>query len=628
MVAEHEVRRLRQYSVGDLALTADFSNEISSDGIEGVAGPGDASRVIVHTGERIVLLVDGEVAEREVTTGPRLGNRIVAVSDTTAYTWFDFRLLVITLSPSGIESTSPQTRLGNYQRLKIEDDLIIHGDQAISRTTFESRRATEFEQAISDPVSPFRYLIGSINVRDAVKVFDSESGDLVIDRPQGCSAPEFGEYQRTNIDGLVGEGLLVAVDARPGRRGPLAVADIVVACGSYGEFTPVQPDRVYDTRRQNAEPGAGRPLEAGTTRRIEIHGDGGVPEDGVESVVLNVTAVRQRGTGGQSNFITVWSAGFEQPTTANINIANGETVGNMVTVSTAAGGFVDVYSNAGTVDLTVDVMGYFAGSLGDRGARFTSMVPERILDSRLTGQRLGRSDRIEIDLYGELDANGSVNGIRRSETVAAVMNISAVDPTAKGFYRVFRSGGRLPDASSTNFGAGTNTARTVTVPLAAGRFELQNELGSSDVIIDVVGLYVESVSADQSGRFVGLVPFRELDTRAEAIFGGDGRMDEDSAISVGGFVEGVTVVTNLTAIRPTRLGYLSTGPWIGPKSFRTLDDTSSLNFSAGVIIANQAIIRPSTEMAEIAVYNGISRTHVTLDVYGFYTGPGNEFLFE
>ncbi len=621
---------LLRYSVDDLGFDRDYSGQFPELDFVGVAGvPGDSLREVIHTSNRVVLMIDGNVADEEVAVERANGvRRIIAVDDSLAYAETVNGLAELRMSSSGIESLTMKATFAVSDRFRIVGDLAISGEVATSLLDFSTRRATQFERALPDPELPYRYFIDASGFTTAVKVFDDD-GNVVIDRPGGCSSRAFEFVDQPNTDGFVGNGLFVEVLSYGLNSSiPVAVTDLLTACGAYGEFTAVQPDRVYDTRRGNSEPGAGRPLRAGSTTRVKIHDDGGVPATGVESVVLNVTAVRQRDVGRGSNYITVWPAGFERPSTASLNLADDETVGNMVTISTAADGFVDVYSNAGTVDLTVDVMGYFSSSLGPAGSRFSSVAPSRVLDTRVSDARVGAGGRVGVDVFAELERRDAVFGIGRSEVVAAVVNVSAVRPTEKGFFRIFPSGSALPDASSMNFAAGTNTARLVTVPLSAGSFELRNEIGSSHVVIDIVGFYVRQPPEDQSGRFVGVVPFRELDTRNQAVFGDDGRIPEASAVTLGGFVPGVDLVTNLTAIRPTRLGFLSTGPWRGEQSFRTLDDTSSLNFGPETIIANQAIIRPSEETAEIAIYNGIGRTHVTLDVSGFYTAPDSEFLFE
>ena len=356
-------------------------------------------------------------------------------------------------------------------------------------------------------------------------------------------------------------------------------------------------------------------MTGGSTIRVKIHGLAGVPEEGVESVVLNVTALRQSGTGAQKNYITVWPSGYPQPTVSNLNVDEGQIVGNMVTVSTAAGGYVDIYSNRGSVDLTVDVMGYFASSLAPSGARFRKIATTRVVDTRTTGDRLGGSDRMTVDVRGR-GPGGTDWG--PTSIVAAVVNVTAVNPTQSSHFRIFPNGSPIPNASAMNFPGGTNTNRLVTVKTTNGRFDIWNRAGGVDVTVDLVGVYVvnEVVDESDSGRFVGIVPFRDLDTRTGSPFPGNGSIPEEYLISLGGFRANLDLVANLTAIKPTSRGYLSAGPWTG--DFDPFYRTSSLNFRPGSVIANQAIIRSHSD-GEIGIFNRSGNTHVALDIFGFYT---------
>src|SRR5262245_39930621 len=69
-----------------------------------------------------------------------------------------------------------------------------------------------------------------------------------------------------------------------------------------GTYTPVDPVRILDTRDgtgvADQHPG---PLGAGKGTELDVTGVGGVPDDGVGAVVLNVTVTDAAGNG----FVTV-----------------------------------------------------------------------------------------------------------------------------------------------------------------------------------------------------------------------------------------------------------------------------------------------------------------------------------
>ena len=64
---------------------------------------------------------------------------------------------------------------------------------------------------------------------------------------------------------------------------------------------------------------------------------------------------------------------------------------------------------------------------------------------------------------------------------AAVLNVTAVDPTAAGFLTVFPAGITMPTVSNLNFTPGVIVANLVTVPLSSAGmvsiFNLENSSG-------------------------------------------------------------------------------------------------------------------------------------------------------
>jgi hypothetical protein len=124
--------------------------------------------------------------------------------------------------------------------------------------------------------------------------------------------------------------------------------------GGLGEFRPVTPARILDTRT-----GAGGTLGkigAASSIVLDVTGAGGVPASGVAAVALNVTV-----TGGTaSSFLTLHPSGTTRPGASNLNFVANQTVPNFVTVKVGADGNVRVYNQAGSVHVIVDVAGWYA----------------------------------------------------------------------------------------------------------------------------------------------------------------------------------------------------------------------------------------------------------------------------
>jgi hypothetical protein len=123
-------------------------------------------------------------------------------------------------------------------------------------------------------------------------------------------------------------------------------------------YNPLAPARDLDTRNGTGlGTGIVAPLAAGSTLNLTVAGVNGVPATGVTSVVLNVTAT---GATGPESYLTVFPAGTQMPLASDLNFVAGQTVPNLVVATVGSNGQVSIYNNLGSVDVVVDVEGYFA----------------------------------------------------------------------------------------------------------------------------------------------------------------------------------------------------------------------------------------------------------------------------
>lgn len=127
----------------------------------------------------------------------------------------------------------------------------------------------------------------------------------------------------------------------------LAPAD--PAAPPMGSFFTVSPCRVVDTRSGN-----GPALVSGQERTFNASGLCGIPA-GAKAVALNVTAIEPTADG----HVVVYSGAF--PSTATINYVVGQNRANNAIVGLEADGSFKVVAvqATGTLQLTVDVSGYF-----------------------------------------------------------------------------------------------------------------------------------------------------------------------------------------------------------------------------------------------------------------------------
>ena len=134
------------------------------------------------------------------------------------------------------------------------------------------------------------------------------------------------------------------------------VADIVGYYSSDNtakQFYPVTPVRALDTRIGTG--GVSSPVGQGASIALTIRGANGIPA-GASAIVMNTTAV----TPNAASFLTAWPTGVTQPLASNLNYVAGDVVPNLVQVGIGSNGKVSLFNNAGSVDLVVDLTGYFA----------------------------------------------------------------------------------------------------------------------------------------------------------------------------------------------------------------------------------------------------------------------------
>ncbi len=149
------------------------------------------------------------------------------------------------------------------------------------------------------------------------------------------------------------------------------------AGGSASVFTPITPCRLLDTRVDGPPTGElsprTTPLAQGETLTVTARGTFGncdALSPTATGAVLNVTSVNPSAGG----FLTVWPADKVRPLASSLNWAAGQgPTPNQVTTGLDASGRLSLFTNAGTVDVLIDVVGLYepasagGGSAGPTG---------------------------------------------------------------------------------------------------------------------------------------------------------------------------------------------------------------------------------------------------------------------
>jgi hypothetical protein len=259
--------------------------------------------------------------------------------------------------------------------------------------------------------------------------------------------------------------------------------------GTGGGLTPLTPNRLIDSR-----PGPGNvgPYStkwgAGVTRDVVVAGGStGVPST-ADAVALNVTATGP--TAG--SFLTIWPEGESQPTASSLNFAAGQTIPNAVTAAVGDDGEVQIFNSSGSVDVIVDVVGYFEQGSGAAYRALPS--PVRIQDSRSSMQVGPYSTKWGANTTRDVTVTGAPANVPTS-AVAALTNTTVVDTTGTSFLTVWPDGVAKPTASNLNWTSGVVIANAVTSKLGGpaaenlGKISVYNQSGSTHVLIDVAGYY-------------------------------------------------------------------------------------------------------------------------------------------
>jgi hypothetical protein len=238
---------------------------------------------------------------------------------------------------------------------------------------------------------------------------------------------------------------------------------------------------LLDTRLGVGAPAA--QVGAGGSLTLQVAGRGGVPAVGVSAVVLNVT-VTGPALGG---WVTAWPSGQAMPLASNLNYDAGATVPNLVTVKLGAGGAVDLFASGGPVDLIADVEGWFGADGAPGGAGFTSVVPARVLDTRLgigaPAAKVGAGGVVPLVVTGQ-------GGVPATGVSAVVLNVTVTGALSGGWVTAWPAGVAMPVASNLNYVAGQTVPNLVVVDVGAGGVvDLFSSGGPVDLVADVAGWY-------------------------------------------------------------------------------------------------------------------------------------------
>jgi hypothetical protein len=231
--------------------------------------------------------------------------------------------------------------------------------------------------------------------------------------------------------------------------------------------TPVVPVRLIDTRpgEKQALVVAQDRVHAGQLLTVDV---ASLPasDPTATAATVNVTAANPADAGFLSVLPGPCTNVSVPPTTSNLNVTRARDVAASATVALGAGQLC-IFSSTDT-DVVVDLQALH-GMVGDA---VTAVDPLRLVDTRDT-QRLAAGQSLAL----AVDATAT----------AAIVNLTAVEPSADGFLTLYPCGSVVPTVSNLNFVAGAIVAnRALASTGGNGQFCVFTSV-DTDVVIDIEG---------------------------------------------------------------------------------------------------------------------------------------------
>jgi hypothetical protein len=283
-------------------------------------------------------------------------------------------------------------------------------------------------------------------------------------------------------------------------------------CAVCGEFHPISPVRVCDTRTTSKTPACKHvAVGPGGALLVNVTGTGAdaIPGNNTAAaVVVNLTGVA--GTAGTFLSLSPTNSsgqcpysGSNAPKFSTINLTAGLVAANrvMVALGPSSPGGSDtslcVYNALGSINVLIDAGGWFGSTTAAAGAQYQAIQPTRICDTRVGGSgcaghaiTAGTAALITVAGQGSIPSNSS-----GTPAVAIIANLTAIAPTSATYLTMYPANVSLPLASDINLSAGEVLPNLTVVQIDTvagpdqGDVDLYNAAGSVNAIVDIEGWF-------------------------------------------------------------------------------------------------------------------------------------------
>ncbi|HZX53334.1 MAG TPA: SGNH/GDSL hydrolase family protein, partial [Ilumatobacteraceae bacterium] len=238
-----------------------------------------------------------------------------------------------------------------------------------------------------------------------------------------------------------------------------------------------------------------------------------------------------------------------------------------------------------------------APPVGGPSYEYQPVAPQRVVDTRTSGQRLAAGGTLTVDL--SLLAPAAVG----PDATAVAVNVTAADPASAGFLTVWPCGADRPLASSVNFLAGqARGAQATTLLHQPERSLCVFSNAATDVVVDLQGVFVAAGGL----LFAPTTPDRALDTRLTG---------RGSTVAIQAPVGAQAVAATITVTGGTTPGFLAAYPCAD-----SAPAVSNVNWQAGETVAGAAFV-PVAADGTFCVFTN-SPVDVIVDITGAFSSTG------
>lgn len=389
-------------------------------------------------------------------------------------------------------------------------------------------------------------------------------------------------------------------------------------------FMPLTPAvRVLDTRYAVGHSGA---LSAGVPMTFQVAGattDATIPSDAV-AVTGNLTVAAP----GNGWAVYLGPSPVASPTSSTVNFVAGQTASNGVTVALSSTGTLSatfMSTTGSTTGLVFDVTGYFLND--DSGSYYNVVSPVRAIDTRISVGTITPSVVARSLVANQpmcFDLSGTIGD---SSATAVTGNLTVANASSGWAIYLGPAAVAAPTTSTLNFTAGQTLANGVTVALGANEKMCATFISTTgtttDIVFDVTGYY----SPEGDYMYTPIAPVRMVDSRiglgvASALVANAPRefqvASTASPLVKTAVAVGATAITGNLTITDQTFGWAA---YLGPNAL-TSPTTSTINFSAGQVIANNVTVplggSNNADLFATFISTSGKTTSVVLDVTGYF----------